>query len=403
MTRNASNDAAAAQEAPPEEEHIGTFYAFRYPNFRLLWLGDLFTAAAWWMQTTATVWVVYTLTGSGQAVGGINAIRIVPTLLLTSIAGVISDRYNRNRIIAISQIGLVLCTFLVAFLLATGSIQVWHLFVFTVIVGVAQTFNMPARQAFVFELVPRRIIPNAVALSWFAFSTSRAVGPAIGGGIIVFLGAANNYFLQSLAYFGVLVSILLIRAPARPEVTSRPSFWQSLRDGYGFVLTNPEARVMVIMSIISPLLIIPVHMALFPIFAEDTFHTGAAGLGILAGSVGIRRTVRRVAGGVDESHRQAGPAATRRALRLQPRGNYFCAAGPLHRQYAAGRALPGAGWHRRALLHHHQHGGAAAAGAGAHAGKHGRSAPALLLVCAAGSNNLGALPRITSVRRRWPQ
>ena len=287
MTRNASQDDAAAQEAPPEEEHIGTFYAFRYPNFRLLWLGDLFTAAAWWMQTTATVWVVYTITGSGQAVGGINAIRIVPTLLLTSIAGVISDRYSRNRIIAISQIGLVLCTFLVAFLLATGSIQVWHLFVFTVIVGVAQTFNMPARQAFVFELVPRRIIPNAVALSWFAFSTSRAVGPAIGGVFIVFLGAANNYFLQSLAYFGVLVSILLIRAPARPEVTSRPTFWQSLRDGYGFVLTNPEARVMVIMSIISPLLIIPVHMALFPIFAEDTFHTGAAGLGILAGSVGF--------------------------------------------------------------------------------------------------------------------
>src|SRR5262245_27993818 len=185
-------------EAQVPEEHIGTFHAFRYGNYRLLWLGDVLTAAAQWTQQTTMGWVVYDLTGSGQILGAINAVRVIPTLFFSPVAGVATDRFSRNRIIAVSQFTMFLLTFAVALGLAFHQIQVWHLFLFTILVGTAQTFNMPARQTFVFDLVPRRVIPNAVALSWLAFSLARSIGPAVGGMLIVLFGPADNFFLQSL-------------------------------------------------------------------------------------------------------------------------------------------------------------------------------------------------------------
>jgi MFS family permease len=294
-TRSQANDSIAAdvQVSAGQEgneastEVVGTFYAFRYVNYRLLWVGDLFTAAAQWIQQTTMSWVVYDLTGSGSLLGAVNAARLIPTLFCSPIAGTTTDRVSRNRIIAISQLGMFVVTFLLALGLAFDKVEVWHLFLFTILVGIGQTFNMPARQTFVFELVPRNVIPNAVALSWLAFSLARSIGPAVGGLLISLMGPANNFFLQAFAYLSVMVSVLMIHAPPRPPVLDRPSFFQSIRDGYGFALGDPLARLLVLMSTISPLFIIPLHAALLPIFAKEVFHTDAGGFGLLVASIGF--------------------------------------------------------------------------------------------------------------------
>ena len=271
---------------PPEGENIGTFYAFRYVNYRLLWLGDLFTAAANWMMQTATAWVVLQLTGTGQAVGTVNLMRLFPTLLLSPVAGVVTDRYSRNKIILLSQFSMLICTFLIASDIALGTVEVWHLYLFTIALGAGQNFNMPARQTLVFELVPRRVIPNAIALSWFAFSTSRAVGPALGGVLIAVIGPAENFYIQALAYLSVMATIVFLRVPPR-TMPARKSFFQSLREGYGFVWNDPRARVMLLMSTLSPFFIIPLHQSLLPLFAVRDFHQGSEAFGILAASVGF--------------------------------------------------------------------------------------------------------------------
>ncbi|MFA7250172.1 MAG: MFS transporter [Dehalococcoidia bacterium] len=279
-------------EAFPDElerrhDHIGTLYAFRYRNYRLLWTGDVFTAAAQWIQQTVIGWLVYDLTGSGSILGAVNMMRSVPILLLSPAAGTATDRMSRNRIIAVSQVTMFVLTLLVGFDILAGTLQVWHLFVFTLLVSSANTFNMPARQTFVFDLVPRRVIPNAVALSWLAFSLARSIGPAIGGALIVLFGPANNFFLQSAAYLSVMTTVLMIRGQKAPEERPRKSFFDSMKEGYGFALSDPQARISLVISLISPMFLIPLHAALLPIFAARVFHSDAGGLGILVGSIGF--------------------------------------------------------------------------------------------------------------------
>ena len=278
---------AFPDELERQHDPISTFYALRYRNYRLQWSGDLFTSAAQWIQQTVVGWLVYDLTGSGQILGSVNLMRSVPILLVSPMAGAATDRIPRNRIIAVSQLAMATLTFLVAGLIISGRLQVWHMFVFTLLVSSAQTFNMPARQTFVFELVPRRVVPNAVALSWAAFSLARSVGPAVGGGLIVLFGPANNFVLQGVAYLLVMSTVLMIRNTKPREVRPPRSFFKGMRDGYAFALSDPQARITLVMSLISPMFMIPLHMALLPIFAARVFDSNAAGLGVLVGSIGF--------------------------------------------------------------------------------------------------------------------
>lgn len=281
---------ASSEQPPPEEpspEAMGTFYAFRYRNYRLLWLGNAFTSVAMWMQNTTMGWVVYDLTGSGALLGSVSAVRALPTLLLTPIAGMASDRISRNTIVAVSQFAMFLYSVALAIDIALGTLEVWHLFVFAVLAAATQSFNMPARQTMVFDVVPRTVIPNAAALSNLAFSISRTVGSFAGGALIVTIGAANNFAIQSLAYLSVMGTMLLMRLPKRVGGgRPRGSFWGELTEGYRFAFGDPQARLLFLMVLINPLFLIPLHLGLLPIFAKDVFQGGGSELGITLSSIG---------------------------------------------------------------------------------------------------------------------
>ena len=279
--------AAFPDELERQHDRVEMFHAFRYRNYRLQWTGDLFTSAAQWIQQTVVGWLVYDLTGSGRMLGSVNLMRSVPILLFSAAAGAATDRIPRNRIIAWSQLAMAVMTFFVAGLILSHRLQIWHMFAFTLLISTAQTFNMPARQTFVFDLVPRRVVPNAVALSWSAFSLARSVGPAIGGMLIELFGPANNFVLQGVAYLLVMSTVLMIRNPKPREVRPHQSFMTGMKEGYGFALSNPQARITLVMSLISPAFMIPLHIALMPIFAARVFHSDAGGFGILVSSIGL--------------------------------------------------------------------------------------------------------------------
>lgn len=239
-----------------------------------------------WIQQTTIGWVVYDLTGSGSILGGVNSVRGLPTLFVSPIAGVLSDRMSTRRIISISQLFLFLITFTLALGLAFDKVEIWHVFLFVILGGIGNSFNMPARQVLVFDVVPREVISNAVALSNLAFSTARAVGPMVGGALIVLLGVSNNFFVQSFAYLGVLATVLMMTMPVKTSAPKKRPFFRDMAEGYGYVAKDRQARLLLLMMAINPLFLIPLHLALLPIFTKDVFHSDASGLGILLASIG---------------------------------------------------------------------------------------------------------------------
>ena len=264
-----------------------TFEAFKYRDYRLLWVGNLCMTIAVWIQTTTMSWVAYSLTGTGSTIGVVNAMRMIPTLVMSPIAGVAVDRFNRNKIIAFSQLSLFAFTLLLAVDIYLGALQVWHLFLFALLAGMTNTFNLPARQTFVFDIVPSEVLPNAIALDNIAFSSARTLAATGAGAMIVAFGAANNFLIQACMYLAIMATVLSIKTKRTPRTEPRRHIFKEMAEGYRYCSRNPNARLLMLMMLINPMLLIPLHLALLPIFATKVLVGGAAALGLLLGSLGV--------------------------------------------------------------------------------------------------------------------
>jgi MFS family permease len=280
-------------EPKPEETRefgagIGTFHAFRYRDFRWLWLGNTFSSAAMWIQQTTIGWLAYDLTNSGALLGTLQSVRNLPPLFAAPLAGVFADRYSRNTVVGVSQALLFINALAIALLIATGWLHVWHLFAFAILAGALNAFNQPARSTMVFDSVPRDGAANAIALNSIAGNVTRTAGPMVGGGLIVLFGPAENFMVQALMYLGVMATVFMVkRFPPRLDASRRSSFFKDMKDGYKWVAGSPEARLLVLMMALYPGFAIPIHSALMPVFAKDVFHSGAGGLGLLLSAIGI--------------------------------------------------------------------------------------------------------------------
>ncbi len=279
--------ANAVTDRPTAGTKVGTFYSLRFLNYRLLWIGTLFTSAGLWIQQTTLGWVVYDMTGSSTLLGAISAAGAVPMLLLMPLAGVAADRLNRKLIMLVSQLALFLFTVILGVMLAMDLVSTWHLFVFIFLVSLAQVFNQPVRQTVVFDLVPRVAIPNAVALNSAGFNATRALGPSVAGFLILLFGPAGNFFVQSVAYFAVVVVVLLMTFPPTRGNTGRVSVATNLAEGFQYVAREPTVRMLMLLAFIPPILVMPAFMTLMPVFAKDVFHSGPAGLGLLLSANGV--------------------------------------------------------------------------------------------------------------------
>jgi len=266
---------------------MGTFEAFKYRDYRLLWVGNLCTTIAVWIQTTTMSWIAYALTGSGTTIGMVNAMRMVPTLFMTPIAGVTVDRFSRNKIIASSQISMFVLAVLIALDIYMGTLRVWHLLLFAFLGGVTNTFNLPARQTFVFDIVPQDVLPNAIALDNIAFSSARTLASSGAGALIVAFGAANNFLIQAFMYLAIMATVLSIKSKRPKQTAPRRRFYHEMAEGYRYVSRNPNARLLLLMMVINPMLLIPLHLALLPFFADREFASGSSAYGVLLASLGV--------------------------------------------------------------------------------------------------------------------
>lgn len=265
----------------------GTFASLRLRNFRLLLLGTTLSNAAQWIQQVTLSWLVFDLTGSGAALGSVNLVRAAASLSFAPAAGVAIDRWSRRGLMLTVNSWLLIISLILGLALQAGPGQVWWLFAFAFLGGIAQAIDMPLRQTVVFVLVPRALAPNAVALVQTGWALMRSLGPAVGGVLIVWFGAGGNFLVQATIYTVIAVNTLLIRFPVDATGVPRKAGLSAMAEGVRYITGQRETRAFVMMGWVLPLLIIPNYSALPPIYAKTIFQGGPAVLGVLMSAVGI--------------------------------------------------------------------------------------------------------------------
>ena len=264
-----------------------TFSALRHRNFRLWFIGQTLSMVGTWMQSVAQGWLVFQLTGSEFALGAISFIGTLPTLFLMLPAGALADRIPRRRVLLVTQTAMMLFAFILATLAATKILQVWHIGVLAACLGVANSFDAPARQALAVEMVEDRAdLMNAIALNSTILNLARVIGPAIGGAVLAAVGAAWCFALNGLSFMAVLVALLLMKLPAMHREVRTDALTLQIAEGLRYVWQTPVVRTATALVAVSSLFGFS-YAVLLPAYAVDVLHVGEAGLGALNTAIGI--------------------------------------------------------------------------------------------------------------------
>jgi len=200
---------------------VGSLSALRHRDFRLFWGGQLVSLIGTWMQSVGQAWLVLELTQSPLQLGLVSALQFIPVLLLSPVGGLVTDRVRKRRIILITQATMMVQAFVLAALVGSGHVRYWHVAVLAAIYGLARAIDIPARQAFISDLVGKGDVPNAVALNSVVFNGARIVGPAVAGLLIARFGVALAFFLNGVSFLAVLAALLAIRTDGRPDPAGR--------------------------------------------------------------------------------------------------------------------------------------------------------------------------------------
>jgi MFS family permease len=278
-------DAAESEsEIRPARRVPNTFRALRHRNFQLFFAGQFISLTGTWMQSVAQSWLVYRLTGSVVLLGLIGFASQVPVFLLAPFGGAAADRYNRQRILVITQGASMVTAFVLAALTLTETIEVWHLFILASCFGLSNAFDIPTRQAFVADMVGKDDLLNAIALNSSMFNGARIVGPAIAGILVALVGEGWCFLGNAVSYIAVISGILMMKIT--PVVRERTgSTFSNIAEGFSFVArTAPIRGLLLLLGLIS-LMGMP-YAVLMPIFADQILGGGSETLGLLMGASG---------------------------------------------------------------------------------------------------------------------
>lgn len=253
-----------------------TFRALAHRNFRLWFVGQGISLVGTWMQMMAQQVLVYQLTGSAAALGIVSAVGLLPTIPLNLWGGSLADRIPRRTVILVAQTAMMIQAFILAFLTFTGAIQVWHVYVMAVLLAAAQAFDLPARQAFIVDLVDNREdLTNAIALNSAIFNGARALGPALAGTVVAALGVAPAFFVNGLSFVAVIGSLAMMRnLPTLRRAARAAPLTRHLGEGLRFALNNRMILVLISLIAVSAFLSMP-YSTLMPVIADRILKESA--------------------------------------------------------------------------------------------------------------------------------
>lgn len=260
--------------------------SLRHRNFQLFFAGQLISLIGTWMQTVAQSWLVYRLTGSALLLGVVGFSSQIPVFLIAPLGGIVADRYRRHRVVIATQTSAMILAFILAGLTITHRVEVWHIFVLAALLGVVNAFDIPARQAFIVEMVGKQDLMNAIALNSSMFNGARVVGPAVAGLLVASIGEGWCFCANAVSYVAVLAGLLMMKVQ-RPEASNRTtSALADIAEGFSFVRNTAPIRALLLLLGLLSLMGMP-YSVLMPIFADRILGGGARSLGLLMGATGV--------------------------------------------------------------------------------------------------------------------
>ena len=238
------------------------------------------------MQTVAQAWLIYRMTGSGELLGLLGFVGQFPIFLLSPPAGLAADRWPRHRVVIATQSASMLLAFILAALTMTNRITVEEIIVLATLLGIVNAFDVPARQAFLIEMVGREDLLNAIALNSSMFNGARVAGPAIAGILVALVGEGWCFMLNGISYLAVIAGLFLMRIEKLKPVHDGAAPLEKLREGFRFARHTKPIRALLVLVAIVSFMALP-YTVLMPIFAVKILHGGASAYGTLMGAVGV--------------------------------------------------------------------------------------------------------------------
>jgi MFS family permease len=266
---------------------LNLFRAFASRNYTLYFFGRAVSQFGTWMQRTAVVWVVYSMTHSAFLLGVTIFAEQFPSFLCSIPGGVAADRYNRYTIIKITQITSMIQAVLLAVLVITGHMQVWAILSLSVLLGIINAFDVPARQALINDvLASPDDLPNALSLSTATASLAQLLGPALSGIVLSAFGAGVCFLLNAASFGAVILSLLFMKLPAYLPKKTDKKIIADFAEGFTYLKNTPGIGLIVIMLAMVSLLVLPYNTVL-PVFAKVVFKGDASTFGYINSFVGV--------------------------------------------------------------------------------------------------------------------
>ena len=263
-----------------------TFTSLKYPNYRLWFTGQLVSLVGTWAQSAAQGYLIYELTKSPAYLGYASFANGLPTWIFTLYAGAIADRVSRRTLMVITQSGMMILAFVLAFLTFTHVVQWWHILILSFLLGVCNAFDAPARQAFVVEIVDRKDLTNAIALNSTMFNLAMILGPAFGGLIYAWVGPGWCFTINGISFIAVIIALVLMRLKPFAPVQTNNSAFRDVKEGLKYVFNHPSVKMLIFNLFIITLFGLGIA-ALIPAWTVEVLGGNATTNGFLMAARGI--------------------------------------------------------------------------------------------------------------------
>jgi MFS family permease len=261
--------------------------ALRHRNYRLFFTGQIVSTVGTWMQSVAMPWLALELTHSGVLVGLVLAAQFTPILVAGQFGGIVADRFHKRNVLLTTQVAFTVPAFVLFVLTATGHAQYWMVIAAALAAGVINVFDVPARQAFIVEMVGKRDLTNAIALNSSVFNASAVIGPSLAGVVIAFAGVPLCFLANSVSYLAAVAALLLMRdLPRREPPAHQARFFAHLAEGAAYARRTPEVGGLLVTVAVFSMFAMN-RSTLLPLFADQVLRVGAQGFGFLLAAMGL--------------------------------------------------------------------------------------------------------------------
>ena len=263
------------------------FRAFKYPNYRLYYYGQSISLIGIWVQNIAMGWLLYRLTGSALLLGTVAFAQQIPSLFIMPFAGVLADRFNRRKVIIISQAAAMVVAFVLAFVVLLDVVTVPMIITLAAVNGTILAFDTPFRNSFVPDMITNRAdLGNAIALNSSLYNLARFIGPPIGGVLIALVGEGWCFFINGVSFIAVLVCLFAMKVDKQKARKVKGSILRELKEGISYALGEKSLRYLLTLVMLSSFFGLPFQV-LLPVFAADVLQGGSELLGLLTGALGF--------------------------------------------------------------------------------------------------------------------